>query len=93
MHLERCIRIMPQDNDTGGFFVAVLRRGGITEATVAAAKAAKEALGLEQVEGKAAVDTLKRIGYCPTPPPSLHPGAAAPLSVASPRSVFAGQFV
>jgi 16S rRNA C967 or C1407 C5-methylase (RsmB/RsmF family) len=25
-HLERCVRVLPQDNDTGGFFVALLRR-------------------------------------------------------------------
>lgn len=24
MHLERCWRLMPHDQDTGGFFVAVL---------------------------------------------------------------------
>eukprot|EP00166_Cyanidium_caldarium_P000913 ctg_1387.g445 len=26
MHLERCVRVMPHDQNTGGFFVAVLRR-------------------------------------------------------------------
>lgn len=25
-HLERCVRCLPQDNDTGGFFVALLRK-------------------------------------------------------------------
>ena len=28
MHLERCIRLLPQDQDTGGFFVALLRKTG-----------------------------------------------------------------
>jgi 16S rRNA C967 or C1407 C5-methylase (RsmB/RsmF family) len=27
-HLERCMRCLPQDNDTGGFFVALLRKVG-----------------------------------------------------------------
>ena len=26
MHLERCVRIMPHDQDTGGFFVAVFEK-------------------------------------------------------------------
>jgi len=26
MHLEKCIRCLPQDNDTGGFFVALLKK-------------------------------------------------------------------
>lgn len=26
MHLERCLRCVPQDEDTGGFFVATLRK-------------------------------------------------------------------
>jgi 16S rRNA C967 or C1407 C5-methylase (RsmB/RsmF family) len=26
LHLERCIRLLPQDHDTGGFFVALIRR-------------------------------------------------------------------
>eukprot|EP00977_Amphora_coffeiformis_P016342 scaffold5017_cov171-Amphora_coffeaeformis.AAC.31 len=26
MHLERCLRVLPHDNDTGGFFVALLRK-------------------------------------------------------------------
>jgi hypothetical protein len=32
-HLERCIRCLPHDNDTGGFFVAILRKTGPTTAT------------------------------------------------------------
>jgi 16S rRNA C967 or C1407 C5-methylase (RsmB/RsmF family) len=28
-HLERCIRCQPQDNDTGGFFVALFRKTGV----------------------------------------------------------------
>ena len=28
MHLERCSRVLPADNDTGGFFVALLRKTG-----------------------------------------------------------------
>ena len=26
MHLDRCLRVLPHDNDTGGFFVALLRK-------------------------------------------------------------------
>jgi 16S rRNA C967 or C1407 C5-methylase (RsmB/RsmF family) len=29
-HLERCIRCLPHDNDTGGFFVAILQKTGPT---------------------------------------------------------------
>jgi 16S rRNA C967 or C1407 C5-methylase (RsmB/RsmF family) len=32
-HLERCIRCLPQDNDTGGFFVALLRKKAPMSAT------------------------------------------------------------
>ncbi|GKZ00445.1 hypothetical protein MPSEU_000997100 [Mayamaea pseudoterrestris] len=31
-HLERCIRAFPQDNDTGGFFIALLRKKDIMSA-------------------------------------------------------------
>lgn len=36
LHLERCVRVLPHDNDTGGFFVALLRKTGGTAATPAA---------------------------------------------------------
>ncbi|KAL3805409.1 hypothetical protein ACHAWO_006213 [Cyclotella atomus] len=26
LHLDRCLRLLPQDNDTGGFFVAIFKR-------------------------------------------------------------------
>lgn len=26
IHIERTVRIMPNDNDTGGFFVALLKK-------------------------------------------------------------------
>ena len=26
LHLDRCVRLLPQDNDTGGFFLAVIKR-------------------------------------------------------------------
>ena len=34
LHLDRCIRILPHDQDTGGFFVAVLEMVGATETPV-----------------------------------------------------------
>jgi hypothetical protein len=40
-HLERCIRAFPQDNDTGGFFIALLRKKAIM--SVKDRRAAQEA--------------------------------------------------
>ena len=35
MHLERCLRLMPQDQDTGGFFVALLCKKSISKVDTA----------------------------------------------------------
>lgn len=37
MHLERCWRLMPQDQDTGAFFVAVLAKAAESKADQASA--------------------------------------------------------
>lgn len=74
MQLHRCVRIMPQDNNTGGFFVAVLRKSNRRriQVTKTNKKEEVEELGeemeLEEVEvsGHKSVEVLKKIGYCPT---------------------------
>lgn len=47
---ERCLRCLPQDEDTGGFFVATLRKKMPDEVSSAAAGGADE-VGGEEVEG------------------------------------------
>ena len=60
-HLERCIRCLPQDNNTGGFFVALLRKTAPMSATDRRAAAARENDGTAAVteppEKKTKVDS------------------------------------
>jgi len=77
MQLHRCVRIMPQDNNTGGFFVAVLRKSNRRriQVTKTNKKEVKEDVRMEEVDvemeevevsGHKSVEVLKKIGYCPT---------------------------
>lgn len=70
LHLERCHRILPQDNDTGGFFVAVLELQDCTvmdstelghfQGRVAGGRKKKAAK-----ESSASVHVMKELGYNP----------------------------
>lgn len=49
MHLERCLRCVPQDEDTGGFFVATLRK--VAKPVDAKQEAAEPEITTEAVQG------------------------------------------
>ena len=58
LHLERCLRVLPHDNNTGGFFIAVLEKEG--------GGAEVRARGLAApVSQSAALSTLRSLGYNP----------------------------
>ena len=56
MHLERCMRCLPQDEDTGGFFVALIRKvaapvsSAVTpsSASASASDSVSDSLGIEE---------------------------------------------
>eukprot|EP00047_Mylnosiga_fluctuans_P003993 m.232176 g.232176 ORF g.232176 m.232176 type:complete len:769 (+) comp12310_c0_seq1:46-2352(+) len=59
LHLERCVRILPQDQDTGGFFIAAIRKHsalGRKDRDRAAAGAAAAAAGEDDADDAAADD-------------------------------------
>ena len=66
-HLERCIRCLPQDNDTGGFFVALLRKVGPVSA-----KDRREANAAAAVEGDEA-QAAAHVPASPKEPESKRP--------------------
>ncbi len=70
MHLERCLRCVPQDEDTGGFFVATLRkvaRPVVTEEQTPAVAAApvEEEITAEEAEAAAVAAEAAEEGPAP----------------------------
>lgn len=68
MHLERCMRLMPHDQNTGGFFVAVLER--VDAPNVPNAPRAPKAT---EVSREDALHALRQLGFNPT-----HASAGSP---------------
>jgi hypothetical protein len=76
MHLHRCHRVLPQDNNTGGFFVAVLEllpEGAPSDSASAAylastaeaeGKAGKKSKS-EEVSAEASMEIMRNLGYNP----------------------------
>ncbi|CEG82204.1 hypothetical protein RMATCC62417_16312 [Rhizopus microsporus] len=61
MHLERCIRIYPHDQNTGGFFVAVFEKvGALSAADRIAAKEDKKEIEVDMGEEKEEIVPSKR---------------------------------
>jgi 16S rRNA C967 or C1407 C5-methylase (RsmB/RsmF family) len=58
-HLEYCHRILPQDQDMGGFFVAVLER------TRAPTEAVADETRMSLITEEESMATMKRLGYNP----------------------------
>jgi len=53
MHLERCLRCVPQDEDSGGFFVAVLRKRECETPMTSSSAAPTTTIVAEELEAKA----------------------------------------
>ena len=78
MHLERCMRILPQDNDTGGFFVAVIEKALVSPAEKAGGgekgkkgkKDKKDKKAVSKRDTSASRTALVDLGYLPAP--ALH---------------------
>lgn len=75
MQLQRCHRVMPQDNDTGGFFVAVLQLLpesvptdpaylAVSGSGTAAGKVSKKGKQ-EEVSAEASMEIMRNLGYNP----------------------------
>jgi tRNA (cytosine34-C5)-methyltransferase len=79
MHLERCMRVLPHQQDTGGFFIAVLaKRLQVVAPTVV--KASEAALPEGAVAGDAvasAADAVSRSDAAPVAAPTPAEAAAA----------------
>lgn len=77
MHLSRCHRVLPQDNDTGGFFVAVLHLLPTETPTSAeflahpqpeeggSGKRRKGSGGGKEVSAEASMEIMRNLGYNP----------------------------
>eukprot|EP01032_Pedospumella_encystans_P019869 gene19869-22583_t len=68
MHLERCLRCVPQDEDTGGFFVATLRkvaRPVVAEEQAPAAAPVVEEITAEEAEAAAVAAEAAEEGPAP----------------------------
>ena len=69
LHLDRCVRILPHDQDTGGFFVAVLEMVGPSEQAVpivlpplfSCALACKSSAGVDEQTSESAPDKKKNL--------------------------------
>ena len=81
--LERCVRVLPHDNDTGGFFVALLRRTTETPRDAPPPQSASSARGsvggssarVKGASGAAltpaeSLDALHRVGFASAAPPA-----------------------
>jgi len=86
LHLERCARFLPHDQDTGGFFIALLRRRQGPASVVAASNEVEE---LQQAVNKtrkraAAKDAAaaRATSELPEPVRPLPPGEAAAVASA-----------
>lgn len=76
MHLEYCHRVLPQDNNTGGFFVAVLQlleESAPTpsaylkaaESSAPTDKASKKHKKAQEVSAEASMEIMRNLGYNP----------------------------
>jgi hypothetical protein len=60
---ERCLRCVPHDEDTGGFFVATLRKIEKPTATAAATATASSTEVAMDVEGQANAEKVRARGF------------------------------
>jgi hypothetical protein len=74
LHLERCARFLPQDGDTGGFFVALLKRAADDDD--ADADAATKGNDLTRTQKHAAAAAARACGDVADPVRPLPPGEA-----------------
>jgi hypothetical protein len=77
MQLQRCHRVLPQDNDTGGFFVAVLHllpdhsptapeyQACAVEEASSTGKGKKKKHGGQEVSAEASMEIMRNLGYNP----------------------------
>ena len=72
LHLERCARFLPQDGDTGGFFVALLKRAAADDADDADVTDAR----LTRTQRHAAAAAARASGDVADPVRPLPPGEA-----------------
>ena len=88
MHLERCMRCVPHDEDTGGFFVATLRKvvGKTSRKTAAPVSTADAAEGVsdEQPSKRAAVGDEREVVSTSTAAPA---SAVVAVAAADPSAV------
>jgi 16S rRNA C967 or C1407 C5-methylase (RsmB/RsmF family) len=98
-HLDRCMRILPHDNDTSGFFVAVLRMTAplpvhakrfeaFTKASEA--RATETAAAAAAAEAHVALDQDADADAAPTPTPAPAP-APAPVPAPAPAPDATGE--
>ena len=94
-HLERCLRILPHHQDTGGFFIAVLSKEATADTVVdtgstdATEVQQQEATTSEQaMTGAESSPAAEEEQQSPSPPPSAFPASAA-LGLSSSSSLSA----
>ena len=99
LHIERCMRVLPHDQDTGGFFIAVLRRSETPAVPPPAASGASEAVKAEPPPADATADGADSsaevdvsLQSWPTAPPAAADAAAVGAAERVSKSVRPGDW-